>query len=192
MARIAIVQDDCLWGEKAQNLEKATGLIKAAAQQNARLVLFPEMYLTGYALEDDIQQRAEAVSGPSIDALAQMAKTNQICICMGFPELDPASRQIFNSLVCLSDRGDILAVYRKIHLFDEEKKYFRDNSKIKIGKILEQDRRCHILMYIMDGNRSFPNCRGNPFYGSHTNIPGRKDAGHTGFKAHWVAFFYPI
>jgi predicted amidohydrolase len=125
LALIAIVQDDCLWGEKAKNLEKAAGLIKAAAQQNARLVLFPEMYLTGYALEDDIQQLAEAVSGPSIDALAQIAKTNQICICMGFPELDPASRQIFNSLVCLSDRGDILAVYRKIQLFDEEKKIFQ-------------------------------------------------------------------
>jgi predicted amidohydrolase len=132
LARIAIVQDDCLWGEKAKNIEKAAGLIKAAAQQNAGLVLFPEMYLTGYALEDDIQQRAEAVSGPSIDALAQIAKTNQICICMGFPELDPASRQIFNSLVCLSDRGDILAVYRKIHLFDEEKKYFSCGREIKI------------------------------------------------------------
>jgi len=51
---------------------------------------------------------------------------------MGFPELDPASRKIYNSLVCLSDRGDILAVYRKIHLYDEEKKYFASGSKIII------------------------------------------------------------
>ena len=132
MARIAIVQDDCILGEKAQNIEKASGLIKSAAEQNARLVLFPEMFLTGYALGDDIHQLAEAVSGSAIDALAQIAKRNQICICMGFPELDPASRKIFNSLVCLSDRGDILAVYRKIHLYDEEKKYFAAGSKIVI------------------------------------------------------------
>lgn len=132
LARIAIVQDDCILGEKAQNIEKASGLIKCAAEQNAGLVLFPEMYLTGYALGDNIHQLAEAVSGPGIDELAQIAKTNQICICMGFPELDPASCKIFNSLVCLSARGDILAVYRKIHLFDEEKKYFSPGSKIKI------------------------------------------------------------
>jgi predicted amidohydrolase len=126
------VQDDCILGEKAQNIEKASGLIKSAAEQKADLVLFPEMYLTGYALGDNIHLLAEAVSGPAITALARIAQTNQICICMGFPELDPVSRKIFNSLVCLSDRGDILAVYRKIHLFDEEKKYFAAGSKIKI------------------------------------------------------------
>ena len=64
MARIAIVQDDCILGEKALNIEKAAGLIKSAAEQNAALVLFPEMYLTGYALGDNIHQLAEAVSGP--------------------------------------------------------------------------------------------------------------------------------
>ena len=132
MARIAIVQDDCFLSEKAQNIAKASGLIKSAAEQNARLVLFPEMHLTGYALGDDIHQLAEPVSGPGVAALAQLAKSNQICICMGFPELDPASREIFNSLVCLSDRGEILAVYRKIHLFDEEKKYFSAGREIKI------------------------------------------------------------
>ena len=115
MARIAIVQDDCVLGEKAQNLDRAKGWIQRAAEQNAGLILFPEMYLTGYALEDEIPKLAEAVSGPSIESLAQLAGTHKISICMGFPELEPASGKIFNSLVCLSGRGDILAVYRKIH-----------------------------------------------------------------------------
>ena len=132
MTRIAIVQDDCILGETSRNIEKASGLIKRAAEQNAGLVLFPEMYLTGYALGEKTHKLAEPVAGPVIDELAQMAKTSQICICMGFPELDPASRKIFNSLVCLSEQGKILTVYRKIQLFDEEKKYFNAGEEIKV------------------------------------------------------------
>ena len=134
LACIAIVQDDCVLGKKTENIGNAIGLIKRAAEQNAELILFPEMYLTGYALEDKILQMAEAVSGPSIEILAQLARKNKISICMGFPELEPASRKIFNSLVCLSGRGDILAVYRKIHLFGEEKKYFCSGREIKVAE----------------------------------------------------------
>ena len=54
MTRIAIVQDDCILGETGRNIEKASGLIKRAAHQDAALVLFPEMYLyaetVGWAL----------------------------------------------------------------------------------------------------------------------------------------------
>jgi predicted amidohydrolase len=130
--RIAIVQDDCIPGETARNMEKAACLIERAAQQGARLVLFPEMYLTGYALGKKIPEVAETVAGPVIAELARMAAKRRICVCMGFPELDPASHNIFNSLVCLSDKGEILTVYRKIQLFDEEKKYFSSGSGIKV------------------------------------------------------------
>ena len=132
MARIAIVQDDCILGETGRNIEKAAGFIMRAAEQSAGLVLFPEMYLTGYALGENTHKLAETVPGPAIDELAQMAKTHQICICMGFPELDPATRKIFNSLVCLSARGEILTVYRKIHLYNDEKDYFSAGDEIKV------------------------------------------------------------
>ena len=134
MARIAIVQDDCILGEMGRNLEKASGLIMRAAEQDAGLILFPEMYLTGYALGENTHKLAQTVPGPAIDELAQMAKTNQICICMGFPELDPTTRKIFNSLVCLSARGEILSVYRKIQLYDEEKEFFSAGDEIKVAQ----------------------------------------------------------
>ncbi len=132
MTRIAIVQDDCILGETARNIEKAADLIRRAAEQDAALVLFPEMYLTGYALGEKTRKLAVKVAGSVIDELAQMAKTNQIFICMGFPELDPVSRKIFNSLVCLSDQGEILTVYRKIQLYDDEKDFFSAGDEIKV------------------------------------------------------------
>lgn len=132
MSRIAIVQEYSIIGEKVRNLEKAIGLISRAAEQGAQLVLFPELYLTGYSIEENIQELAEKVSGRSINKLRKIARNNQISICMGFPEIEHRSKEIFNSMVCLSDKGDILAVYRKIHLFGEEKKYFSPGNEFQI------------------------------------------------------------
>ena len=132
MTRIAVVQDDCFLGETARNIAKAAVLIKRAAEQKAALILFPEMFLTGYALGDKTSKLAVTVGNSVIDELAQLARKHQICICMGFPELDPVSRNIFNSLVCLSDQGEILAVYRKIQLYDDEKNWFCAGKEVNV------------------------------------------------------------
>ena len=134
MLRIAVVQEDCKLGDKGYNLQCASALITQAAKEGARLVLFPEMFLTGYLLKKELSELAEEVSGPSINKLAKLAKTNKIHICMGFAERDSESETIFNSLVCLSEQGEILAVYRKTHLFDEEKDYFVSGNQAIIAE----------------------------------------------------------
>ncbi len=132
MSSIAIVQEYSVAGEKAHNLEKATGLISRAAEQGARLVLFPELYLTGYLIDEKIADLAEEASGPSVNELSKMARANHISVCMGFAELEQRSKKIFNSVACLSDKGDLLTVYRKTHLFDAEKTYFSPGNQCQI------------------------------------------------------------
>jgi 5-aminopentanamidase len=132
LSRIAIVQEDSILEDKTRNLQKAFRLVRSAGEQGAKLILFPEMYLTGYSVEENIQRLAEEVPGPSVNRLAKLAERNDICICMGLPEKSPASQQLFNSLVCLSNRGEIIAVYRKLHLFDEEKKLFTPGDELQI------------------------------------------------------------
>jgi predicted amidohydrolase len=53
-------------GDKVCNLERAASHIDRAAEQDAGLVLFPEMYLTGYLLQENTRELAETVSGTSI------------------------------------------------------------------------------------------------------------------------------
>lgn len=134
LLRIAVVQEDCKLGNKGHNLECASALITQAAKEGARLVLFPEMFLTGYLLKRELLELAEEVSGPSINKLAKLAKTNKIHICMGFAERDPRIEAIFSSLVCISDQGQILAVYRKAHLFDVEREYFEPGDKAIVAE----------------------------------------------------------
>jgi predicted amidohydrolase len=133
LARIAIVQEDSFLGDTSRNLERACGIIQHAAEQGARLVLFPEMFLTGYGIKEDARYLAEEISGASIRRLKQAAQRYRIDVCMGFPELEPASGKIFNSLACVSDRGRVRCVYRKIHLYDQERGYFHPGSDVMLA-----------------------------------------------------------
>jgi predicted amidohydrolase len=133
LARIAIVQEDSHLGDTSRNLERACGIIQHAAERGAHLVLFPEMFLTGYAIKEDAGRLAEEISGVSIGRLKQVAQRYRIEVCMGFPELEPASGKIYNSLACLSDQGLVRCVYRKIHLYDQEKRYFHPGSEITLA-----------------------------------------------------------
>jgi len=133
LARIAIVQEDSRLGETSRNLERACGIIHHAAERGAQLVLFPEMFLTGYAIKEDACHLAEEISGASIGRLTQDAQRYRIDVCMGFPELEPASGKIYNSLAYLSNRGMVRCVYRKIHLYDQEKRYFHPGNETMLA-----------------------------------------------------------
>jgi 5-aminopentanamidase len=133
LARIAIVQEDSCLGDTSRNLERACRIIQHAAEHGAQLVLFPEMFLTGYSIKEDARCLAEEICGASIGRLKQEAQRFRIDVCMGFPELEPASGKIYNSLACLSNRGVVRCVYRKIHLYDQEKQYFHPGNNTMVA-----------------------------------------------------------
>ncbi len=132
--RIAIVQQDCRLGDKAHNLQSASSLIRQAAEAGAHLILFPELFLTGYFLNRDLVKLAEEVSGPSVHQLAKLAKTHAIHICIGLAEKQLEPESIFNAMVCLSAEGRIVAVYRKAHLYDAEKDYFTPGNEAVVAE----------------------------------------------------------
>jgi len=125
MDRIAVVQDFCFPGAKAGNLAKAGRWVAEAAGQGAQLVLFPELYLTGFGFEGPTAPGlAENLDGAAMDFLKTLAHRHRLWILMGFPERDPVSGRVFNSLVCLTDQGAVAGCYRKVHLFDREQAVF--------------------------------------------------------------------
>lgn len=124
MSRIAIVQDYCSVGAKAENLSKAGQLVAEAADQGAKMILFPELFLTGFAFDRLDAELAETIDGPALKELGGLARRHGMWIFMGFPEYDPSTGQIFDSLACLTDQGAIAGCYRKIHLFDREQTAF--------------------------------------------------------------------
>ena len=115
---VAAVNFHAAWGEKAANLARILAQAREAADRGAKIVLFPELALTGYNHDKGsiaMQQRdAEPVPGPATDALAALSRERGIWIVVGLPERDEATGTLYNSAVVTGPEG-LVGCYRKIH-----------------------------------------------------------------------------
>ncbi len=103
---------------KAQNVEKATNMIREAASKGAQLVVLPECFNCPYGTKY-FKDYAEMASpgNPTFDAMANAARDNKVWLVAGsFPEIDSQSR-LFNSSVTFDPTGAAVNVHRKVHLF---------------------------------------------------------------------------
>ncbi|WP_406479984.1 carbon-nitrogen hydrolase family protein [Streptomyces sp. NBC_01615] len=113
--RTALLQSSGRPGSVVENLKVLDESAGRAAAAGAGLVAAPEMFLTGYAIGDDIARLAEPADGDSADAIAEIATRHGVAIAYGYPERD--GERVFNSAQLISADGTRLANYRKTHLF---------------------------------------------------------------------------
>ncbi|KOV85277.1 carbon-nitrogen hydrolase family protein [Nocardia sp. NRRL S-836] len=87
-----------------------------AAAAGARVLVTPEMSLSGYDLGSRrLRELAEPESGPMCGEVARIASESGIAIVHGWPEL--AGEHVYNSVRLVDADGTGLATYRKTHLF---------------------------------------------------------------------------
>jgi predicted amidohydrolase len=104
--------------DRARNLDTAVRLIQQAADLGARLVGLPENF-SFMGKEEDRIAGAEAVDGPTISALREVARRREVHVVAGsIAEKIDAPGKTGNTSVLIANDGSIAAVYRKIHLFD--------------------------------------------------------------------------
>jgi predicted amidohydrolase len=113
--RTALLQSSGRPGSTVENLKVLDEAAGRAAVAGAGLVVAPEMFLTGYAIGDDIARLAEPADGDSADAIAEIATRHGVAVAYGYPER--AGEQVYNSAQLISAEGIRLANYRKTHLF---------------------------------------------------------------------------
>ncbi|MFF7450972.1 MULTISPECIES: nitrilase-related carbon-nitrogen hydrolase [unclassified Streptomyces] len=113
--RTALLQSSGRPGSVDGNLKVLDEAAGRAAAAGAGLLAAPEMFLTGYAIGDDIARLAEPADGDSADAVAEIAARHGIALAYGYPER--SGDAVFNSAQLISATGDRLANYRKTHLF---------------------------------------------------------------------------
>jgi predicted amidohydrolase len=115
--RVAVAQMNSR-DDKAANLRRAEALIDEAAAQGARLVAFPEVfdYLGPNAVTDGIP---EPIPGPLTERLAAKAREHGIYVHAGsVHEQSDVEGKCYNTTVLFDPNGEMIAKYRKIHLFD--------------------------------------------------------------------------
>jgi deaminated glutathione amidase len=102
----------------ARNLDTAMRLVNEAADLGAKLVGLPENFAY-MGPEEGRLATAETVEGPTLGALREVARKRGIFIVAGsIAERTDQPKKTSNTSAVIADDGSIVAVYRKIHLFD--------------------------------------------------------------------------
>jgi predicted amidohydrolase len=114
--KIAGVQMDCRLGDKHANLEAIRTRLREAVRRGARLVVFPECALAGYAYEskDEALPHAEPLPGPSSETLAADCRELGVWAIVGLLERADGDT-LFNACALIGPDG-LAGSYRKIHL----------------------------------------------------------------------------
>lgn len=115
--RVACVQLNTR-DDKAANLAAAAGFVERAAAAGARLIALPETwnFKGGTA---GILAAGEDLDGPSTTRLRELAALHNVYVLAGsLYERGERPDRLFNTSVLIGPRGERLATYRKIHLFD--------------------------------------------------------------------------
>ena len=112
-----------------QNAELARAAIAAAIDAGAQIVVLPELVSSGYVFKS-LEEAQAAASAPGDELLAGWAREaarGDAVVVGGFCELGPDGR-LHNSSA-LVDAGGVRAVYRKLHLWGEEPRWFASGDR---------------------------------------------------------------
>ncbi len=121
--RVGICQYAPQVGEPDRNRDLGSKWINSAADQGATLVVLPELASSGYTFEseEEAARCADSAEGKTLNEWAAVCRRRSIYVVCGFAERVDDRR--YNAAALLGPEG-VLGVYRKAHLFNDEKSFF--------------------------------------------------------------------
>jgi deaminated glutathione amidase len=122
--------------DREQNLAQAIGLIDEAVARGAQFVALPEN-VDLIARPDMMVEAAEPLDGPTLRIFSEAARQRGIWLLAGtVNETSPVEGKARNTSVLFDSKGERVAAYRKIHLFDVDLDggaSFRESESIEGG-----------------------------------------------------------
>lgn len=119
MPKVAAIQL-CASHHVDENLETASALIQEAANHGAKLIVLPEMFaIMGKTPEDKVAEKEVFGDGKIQAFLREQAKLAKAWIVGGtIPIACDNPHKISAASLLINDKGEVVARYDKIHLFD--------------------------------------------------------------------------
>jgi len=124
---ISLGQMNIVHGEVKTNFRNAGRLIAEASRRKSNIIVLPELWSTGYDLEN-AQEHADELNKGMFNNMSKVATQYKIAIVGSI--LEKRGETITNSATFFSPQGRMMGVYRKIHLFRlfEEEKYLDEGN----------------------------------------------------------------
>ena len=123
--KIGFYQYRPVFGKVRHNLNK---VVKKLGNANADLIVLPELAFTGYYFRDRAEVKLLAEDpkkSMTVDALSALCKNRKFHLVTGFTE--KVKDKYFNSALLIGPKG-VEHIYRKLHLFNEETRWFDDGD----------------------------------------------------------------
>jgi predicted amidohydrolase len=117
--KVASIQLNIAWENKQENLKKAERFIKTAKGDDCDLVVFPEMFNTGFSM--NVNAIAEQPNSNTTNALCELAKKYNINLIAGYAEKDSTKGK--NVALIIGREGEVNARYVKNHPFSVAKEH---------------------------------------------------------------------
>lgn len=124
---ISLAQMNIELGDVRKNTATMEKWAVEAARRGSHLVVFPELWSTGYAL-DRADELSTVLNSGLFTQISTVATQNKISIVGSI--LEKRGDDVQNSVSFFNTKGRMMGVYRKIHLFRlmEEDKYLKEGS----------------------------------------------------------------
>ncbi|MGH7496978.1 MAG: carbon-nitrogen hydrolase family protein [bacterium] len=125
--RLACVQFRSALGDLEHNFAQVADWCSRAAAENVAVVVFPECCLTGYCRPRQMAELARPFSGELRERAAEIAQKHKIMFTLGMPEKEGECN--YNALMAIGANGELLARYRKMHLWAAECKWAQPGNE---------------------------------------------------------------
>lgn len=128
---VAVAQTSPKLGEVAANLHRTEEIVASLAG-HADVVVFPELFTTGYDLEHlDLRRFAEQVpTGPTARRLGRLAAQARLAIVGSIIEEDAG--RLYDTAIVINRQGELVGRYRKSHLYPAERDHFAAGTELSV------------------------------------------------------------
>jgi predicted amidohydrolase len=105
--------------DTSANLTSIRRLVSEARTRGSELVVFPEYAMfTVPVMDERFLASAERLDGPFVSSLKTLAAQHGVTIVCGINEATDGGDRIHNTLLAIDATGNLVATYRKLHLYD--------------------------------------------------------------------------
>ena len=114
--KVAMCQIFSLDSDREGNFVRIENAVRQAKDAGAEIICFPETIILGW-VNPDAHKRAYSIPGKDSERLCKLAKDYQSYLCVGLAEKE--GNCLYDSVVLIDDKGQILLKHRKINLLAE-------------------------------------------------------------------------
>lgn len=143
-SKVIAIGQMCATNNKAHNMEQVEELFRKAKIQSATFLFLPECCDFVGEHRKQTLELAEPLEGATMIKYRELAKTHKMWVSLGgiHESIHDANNdktdKIYNTHVLVNDDGEVVSVYRKLHLFDveTEEMRFRESDVVAPGSHL--------------------------------------------------------